>query len=171
MGSSAQASGSLFTAPWPGTFPTLAGARSTVARYMGGVIWSLAKEDTSLASRLWCRSQRPVRATPRSSSPKKRRRRDSTGAVTLRRTLACTTCSRKVRQRERVCGSDIRHDDSSSHPPLAVFDQQIHYWRWTGNATHEALLYPSLSMHAEWAGDCFDADSNGLYQSYSASAV
>ena len=52
-----------------------------------------------------------------------------------------------------------------------MFDQQIHYWRWTGNATHEALLYPSLAMHAEWAGDCFDADINGLYQSYSASVV
>lgn len=39
-------------------------------------------------------------------------------------------------------------------------------WRWTGNLTHEALLRPALEMHAEWAGDCFDADGNGLYQSY-----
>jgi hypothetical protein len=38
------------------------------------------------------------------------------------------------------------------------FDQQIHLWRWTGNETHEALLRPALASHAQWAGDCFDAD-------------
>jgi hypothetical protein len=51
-------------------------------------------------------------------------------------------------------------------PARPVFDQQVHMWRWTGNATHEELLRPALAMHAEWAGDCFDADGNGLYQSY-----
>ena len=47
-----------------------------------------------------------------------------------------------------------------------MFDQQVHMWRWTGNVTHEAILRPALAMHAEWAANCFDADSNGLYQSY-----
>jgi hypothetical protein len=46
------------------------------------------------------------------------------------------------------------------------FDQQVHMWRWTGNATHEALLRPALRLHVEWAADCFDADGNGLYSSY-----
>lgn len=49
---------------------------------------------------------------------------------------------------------------------IAVFDQQIHMWRWTGNETHASLLRPALALHAEWAGDCFDGDANGLYQSY-----
>jgi hypothetical protein len=47
-----------------------------------------------------------------------------------------------------------------------MFDQQIFEWRATGNRTHEALLYPALQLHVEWAHDCFDADSNGLYHSY-----
>jgi hypothetical protein len=47
-----------------------------------------------------------------------------------------------------------------------MFTQQIHMWRWTGNATHEALLRPGLELHAKWARDCFDADRNGLYHSY-----
>ena len=46
------------------------------------------------------------------------------------------------------------------------FDQQIHMWRWTGNTTHAALLRPALKLHVEWARDCFDADGNGLYASY-----
>jgi len=46
------------------------------------------------------------------------------------------------------------------------FDQQIHAWRWTGNATHAALLYPALQLHAQWAADCFDSDGNGLFSSY-----
>ncbi len=46
------------------------------------------------------------------------------------------------------------------------FDQQIHMWRWTGDASHEALLRPALKLHAEWAADCFDGDGNGLYSSY-----
>ena len=46
------------------------------------------------------------------------------------------------------------------------FDQQIHLWRWTGNETHEALLRPALKLHEEWARECFDADANGLYSSY-----
>jgi hypothetical protein len=47
-----------------------------------------------------------------------------------------------------------------------MFEQQIHSWRWTGNHTHEQLLYPALELHAQWAEDCFDADGNGLYHSY-----
>lgn len=47
-----------------------------------------------------------------------------------------------------------------------MFDQQIHMWRWTGNQTHEALLRPALSLHVDWAEDCFDDDGNGLYRSY-----
>jgi hypothetical protein len=46
------------------------------------------------------------------------------------------------------------------------FAQQIHLWRWTGNKTHEALLRPALKLHVEWARDCFDADGNGLFSSY-----
>ena len=46
------------------------------------------------------------------------------------------------------------------------FDQQIHMWRWTGNTTHESILRPALKLHVEWANDCFDADGNGLYSSY-----
>lgn len=46
------------------------------------------------------------------------------------------------------------------------FDQQIHLWRWTSNATHEALLRPALKLHVEWARDSFDSDGNGLYSSY-----
>ena len=48
----------------------------------------------------------------------------------------------------------------------AWFVQQIHMWRWTGNATHEKLLRPGLELHAQWAEDCFDDDRNGLYHSY-----
>lgn len=47
-----------------------------------------------------------------------------------------------------------------------MFDQQIHYWRWTGNTTHEPLLRHALQLHGEWADDCFDGDGNGLYLSY-----
>jgi len=46
------------------------------------------------------------------------------------------------------------------------FDQQVHMWRWTGNATYEALLRPALALHASWASDCFDHDGDGLYSSY-----
>ena len=47
-----------------------------------------------------------------------------------------------------------------------MFTQQVHMWRWTGNATHEAILRPGLELHAAWASDCFDDDRNGLYHSY-----
>lgn len=47
-----------------------------------------------------------------------------------------------------------------------MFTQQIHMWRWTGNATHEKLLRRGLLLHGGWAEDCFDADRNGLYHSY-----
>ena len=47
-----------------------------------------------------------------------------------------------------------------------MFEQQVHMWRWTGNVTHEKLLRPGLELHASWAHDSFDADSNGLYHSY-----
>jgi hypothetical protein len=46
------------------------------------------------------------------------------------------------------------------------FDQQIHMWRWTGDAAHEALLRPALKLHAGWAADCFDGDGDGLFSSY-----
>ena len=51
-----------------------------------------------------------------------------------------------------------------------MFDQQIHMVRWTGNASHMALLRPALTLHATWAEDCFDKDVDGsvdgLYRSY-----
>ena len=47
-----------------------------------------------------------------------------------------------------------------------TFCLQIHLWRWTGNSSHGALLFPALKLHAEWAHDCFDADSNFLYSSF-----
>ncbi len=47
-----------------------------------------------------------------------------------------------------------------------LFDQQIHMWRWTGNKTHAPLLRAALALHAEWAEECFDPDSNGLFHSY-----
>jgi hypothetical protein len=46
------------------------------------------------------------------------------------------------------------------------FDQQLHMIRWTGNTTHEALLFNALKLHVQWAQDSFDSDGNGLFSSY-----
>ena len=61
----------------------------------------------------------------------------------------------------RVKGGDGMYDMQSQ-----MFDQQIHSWRATGNATHGDLLRAALKLHVEWAEDCFDADGNGVYHSY-----
>lgn len=46
------------------------------------------------------------------------------------------------------------------------FDQQLHVVRWTGNATHEALLRPALKLHVQWAQESFDHNDDGLFSSY-----
>jgi hypothetical protein len=47
-----------------------------------------------------------------------------------------------------------------------MFDQQLHYWRWRGDAAHEAALLEPLLAHAQWAQESFDGDGNGGYASY-----
>jgi Domain of unknown function (DUF4450) len=46
------------------------------------------------------------------------------------------------------------------------FDQLIHAWRWTADAELEALLLPALELHLDWQRECFDADDDGVYESY-----
>ncbi len=46
------------------------------------------------------------------------------------------------------------------------FDELIHAWRFTGNEELEKWLYPALQLHLEWQQECFDPDSNGVYESY-----
>ena len=46
------------------------------------------------------------------------------------------------------------------------FDQAIHNWRWTADRELERILRPALELHLAWARDCFDADDDGLYESY-----
>jgi hypothetical protein len=47
-----------------------------------------------------------------------------------------------------------------------LFDQAVHAWRWTADAELETLLPPALELNLEWQRECFDADGNGLYESY-----
>lgn len=47
-----------------------------------------------------------------------------------------------------------------------LFDMAVHAWRWTGDPELEAILRPALELNLEWQRDCFDADGNGLYESY-----
>jgi len=46
------------------------------------------------------------------------------------------------------------------------FDQMIHACRWTGNKELAAMLRPALELHLDYMRDCFDADGNGVYESY-----
>jgi hypothetical protein len=47
-----------------------------------------------------------------------------------------------------------------------MMDQQVHMWRWTANATHEAMLRPALALHLELAEDAYDHDGDALYAAY-----
>lgn len=46
------------------------------------------------------------------------------------------------------------------------FDQAIFSWRLTGDERLAALLRPALALHTRWQDECFDADGDGLYESY-----
>jgi hypothetical protein len=46
------------------------------------------------------------------------------------------------------------------------FDQLITEWRFSGDTALEHLLRPALELHLKWESDCFDADGDGLYESY-----
>ena len=46
------------------------------------------------------------------------------------------------------------------------FDQLIHSWKWTNDEKLEKILYSALKLHSEWQQKCFDANEDGLYESY-----
>ena len=60
----------------------------------------------------------------------------------------------------------IQQDQQFYNFQEVFFDQMIHAWRWTGDAELEKVLRPALDLHLEWMHDCFDADGNGVYESY-----
>ena len=45
-------------------------------------------------------------------------------------------------------------------------EEQVRSWRHTADPKLEAILLPALELHLEWVKDCFDPDSDGLYESY-----
>ena len=45
-------------------------------------------------------------------------------------------------------------------------EELVRSWRHTADPELEALLLPALALHLEWVKDCFDPDSDGLYESY-----
>ena len=46
------------------------------------------------------------------------------------------------------------------------FDQMITEWRSTGDMTLQNKLRPALELHLQWQRECFDADGDGVYESY-----
>ena len=47
-----------------------------------------------------------------------------------------------------------------------MFDDAIRAWRFTADPVLEKLLLPMLELHLKRARECFDADDDGLYESY-----
>lgn len=88
-------------------------------------------------------------------------RKHGTCAADPKHRLCLAAQNSRLHGKGRVHTGDGMYDMQSQ-----MFDQQIFEWRATGDRTHEALLYPALKLHVEWAHDCFDADGNGLYHSY-----
>ncbi len=57
-------------------------------------------------------------------------------------------------------------DQGNYNFQVQFFEELIRSWRHTGDKQLEAMLLPALELHLERAKECFDPDSDGLYESY-----
>ncbi|WP_264537989.1 DUF4450 domain-containing protein [Flavobacterium sp. N1736] len=49
---------------------------------------------------------------------------------------------------------------------LVFFDQMLRHFKWTGDVAFMKEMWPTIQRHLNWEKRNFDADNNGLYDSY-----
>ena len=60
----------------------------------------------------------------------------------------------------------IQGDQDFYDMQTQFFDQLIEEYRWSNSAELIQILRPALELHLKWMDECFDPDSDGLYESY-----